>query len=184
MDINTACKQRMQRRGQWGVLGGFAQETAKRNVKRYLFAAAVANVASLSQLLSLPPGLNYVNCKASRSGIVHHSMQKVPGRGRGSNSRHGRSSSSLPFFSIHVGSLCVFDRAGVCVVVGQRAGGCAYTDIHIYKYTYRHIYVNTLEADTLTFHDAISVFIVALHGYAAAAVGDHRADLFHRHNIL
>lgn len=49
---------------------------AKRNVKRYLFAAAAA--LALKLLLSLLPGLNYVNCKASRSGIVHHSMQKSP----------------------------------------------------------------------------------------------------------
>lgn len=59
-----------ERRGQ---RGGGSWFTAKRNVKRYLFAAA----ATLALLLLLP-GLNYVNCKASRSGIVHHSMQKSP----------------------------------------------------------------------------------------------------------
>lgn len=51
----------------------------------------------------------------------------------------------------------------------------------MYTHIEGHIHGST---DTLTFHDAISVFIVALHGYAAATVGDHRADLFHRHNIL
>lgn len=38
--------------------------------------------------------------------------------------------------------------------------------------------------DTLTFHDPIPVLIVALHGYTTTAVGDHRAHLFHGHNIL
>lgn len=106
---NAACKQRMQRRGvAGGLVGGLAQETAKRNVKRYLFAAAVANVASL--LLSPLPGLNYVNCKASRSGIVHHSMQKVPGRGRGSAATVAMVAAAAAvylFLYICCGSLCV-----------------------------------------------------------------------------
>lgn len=38
--------------------------------------------------------------------------------------------------------------------------------------------------DTLTFHDPIPVLIIALHGHAATAIGDHRAHLFHGHNIL
>lgn len=91
-----------------GLVGGLAQETAKRNVKRYLFAAAVANVASL--LLSPLPGLNYVNCKASRSGIVHHSMQKVPGRGRGSAATVAMVAAAAAvylFLYICWGSLCV-----------------------------------------------------------------------------
>jgi len=41
-----------------------------------------------------------------------------------------------------------------------------------------------LPDDTLTFHDPIPVLIIALHGHTATAVGDHRAHLFHGHNIL
>lgn len=60
--------------------------------------------------------------------------------------------------------------------------GVVHTHIYsIHTHRERHTHGST---DTLTFHDAIAVFIVALHGYAAATVGDHRADLFHRHNIL
>jgi len=67
-------------------------------MKRYLFADAVAAAAVVTAEWKEggEGALNYVNCKASRSGIVQSSMQK-------SQQRQRQQKQQLPFY-ICVGS--------------------------------------------------------------------------------
>lgn len=105
-------------------LGHGACNTAKRNVKRYLFAAAAATAAAARRAGGWL--FNYVNYRASGSGIV-----ALPGKGHSSSS--SRSSSYL--------SICWLFGVGVAgcflflILYGAGVGG--YTQ-HIYVCIYTH----------------------------------------------
>lgn len=124
--MQAAHAERCGHRGSGG--GGGSWFTAKRNVKRYLFAAA----AALALLLALLPGLNYVNCKASRSGIVHHSMQKSP-KQRAEQLAEQRAATAIATVAmvaaaVYLFSLCwLKGGAGVC----SWRGLCIHAHIHI-----------------------------------------------------